>query len=263
MKFERFSILGVEISRLHLPQAVRLLLRFLESGNQGYVCCAGVHSIVEAQDDPQLMQVLNNSVLTTPDGMPTVWIGRRAFGYEEMGRVYGPDLMLSMFEATQDKDVRHYFCGGHPGVADDLREAMLRRFPNAQIVGTYSPPFHKMAPKEEEDMLLHMERARPDIIWVGLGSPKQDLFMARFIERSPAKLMFGVGAAFDFFTGKVPQAPRWIQRSGFEWLFRLCQEPERLWERYSRSNPRFVCLILGQLLQGAFAGRMKIASKSS
>jgi len=248
MTANRFSVLGVEISVLNLRQAVREVLRFLGTGQKGYVCVTGVHGIVEAQDDPALRRIFNRSFLTTPDGMPLVWLGKLVQGFETMGRVYGPELMLEVFRATEGRGVRHFFYGGKPGVAEELRDAMLRQFPRSEIVGTYCPPFRALTDAEEADFISQVEAARPDVIWVGISTPKQDRFMAEYLDRLPVKLMFGVGAAFDFHTGRVAQAPRWVQQSGLEWLFRLVQEPRRLWKRYATTNPRFVWLLLKQWL---------------
>ena len=202
--------------------------------------------VVEAQDDPVLKRILNDSFLTTPDGMPLVWAGRFLHRKAGVSRVYGPDLMREIFQATEGSGVRHFFYGGAEGVAEALREEMLKRFPESEIVGVHTPPFRALTNEEETDLHQQLLAAKPDIIWVGLGAPKQEHFMAEHVEKLPCKLMIGVGAAFDFYTGRVRQAPRWMQRSGLEWVFRLAQEPRRLVARYLKTNPRFLWMLGAQ-----------------
>ncbi|MEM1297562.1 MAG: WecB/TagA/CpsF family glycosyltransferase [Verrucomicrobiota bacterium] len=248
MTVDRFNVLGVGISALSLERATDEVLRFLETGNQGYVCVTGVHGIIEAQDDPELRRIFNESFLTTPDGVPTVWIGKLIYGFSQMTRVYGPDLMLEIFRNTETRGTKHFLYGGTEGVAEDLRESLLKKFPNAEIVGTYCPPFRDLNEEEEEELFEKVRDSQADVMWVGISTPKQDRFMAKYVHKLPVKLMFGVGAAFDFHTGRVRQAPKWMQRNGLEWAFRLSQEPARLWKRYLTSNPRFVSLFALQFL---------------
>ena len=157
-----------------------------------------------------------------------------------MDRVYGPDLMLSLLAESQRNGFTNFFLGGAEGVADDLASRMVARFPGLQIVGTYCPPFRPLTDRERDDLVAMVNRARPDLVWVGLGAPKQDLFMAEYHDVFRTKVMIGVGAAFDFHTGRVQQAPRWMMRNGLEWLFRLGVEPLRLGPRYLRNNPAFI-----------------------
>jgi N-acetylglucosaminyldiphosphoundecaprenol N-acetyl-beta-D-mannosaminyltransferase len=202
---------------------------------------------MEAQSDPKLREILNHAFLNTPDGVPMVWVGRTR-GFREMNRVYGPDLMLLVAEFTQAKGYTHFLYGGADGVAQELKARLEKRFPGIRIVGTYTPPFRPLNEAEEADLIQQVNALKPDIIWVGLSTPKQEKFMAQYGPRLDATLMFGVGAAFDFHAGRVKQAPRWMQRSGLEWFFRLCTEPRRLWKRYLTNNPRFIWRILGQFL---------------
>ncbi|MFT5470392.1 MAG: N-acetylglucosaminyldiphosphoundecaprenol N-acetyl-beta-D-mannosaminyltransferase [Verrucomicrobiales bacterium] len=248
MQPDRFSVLGVGVSKLNLETAVDRVLGFVEKDDRGYVCVTNVHVVIEAQDDPELKRILNDSLMTTPDGMPLVWVGRHLKRKREVSRVYGPDLMREVFAAGEKTGLKHFFYGGAEGVAEELQEEMLRRFPNSEIVGTYTPPFRPLNQLEEADLNEQLLEAKPDIIWVGLGAPKQEKFMAEQIDKLPCKLMIGVGAAFDFYAGRVRQAPRWMQRIGLEWLFRLAQEPRRLLPRYIRTNPRFLALLGRQLL---------------
>jgi N-acetylglucosaminyldiphosphoundecaprenol N-acetyl-beta-D-mannosaminyltransferase len=163
-----------------------------------------------------------------------------------MNRVYGPDLMLRMLEISARSGYTNFLLGGAAGVADDLKQRMTQRFPGLEIVGTYCPPFRPLTDEEKTEMIDLVNRLQPDLLWVGLGAPKQDLFMAEFHEVLDCKIMLGVGAAFDFHTGRVRQAPRWMMRAGLEWLYRLCMEPRRLGPRYLRNNPAFLWHILLQ-----------------
>jgi N-acetylglucosaminyldiphosphoundecaprenol N-acetyl-beta-D-mannosaminyltransferase len=157
-----------------------------------------------------------------------------------MGRVYGPDLMLRMLEESARRGYTSFFLGGGEGVAEDLRTRMVERFPGLRVVGTFCPPWRPLTDPERRELTARIDASRPDLMWVGLGAPKQDLFMAEYHELLKCKVMIGVGAAFDFHTGRVRQAPRWMMKAGLEWLFRLAVEPRRLWRRYLRNNPAFL-----------------------
>ena len=242
----RVNVLGVGVHALNLRSAVAVLRSAIESRTQGYVCVTGVHGVTEAQADPSFRAILNRALLNTPDGMPMVWVGRWS-GFREMERVYGPDLLLEICQVSQVTGWRHFFYGGGPGTADALAAVLQSRFPQLQVVGTHTPPFRSLTPSELGDFQAQVAAARPDIIWVGLSTPKQELFMASTLTRLETPVMIGIGAAFDLISGKVRQSPRWIQRSGFEWLYRLIQEPRRLWKRYLKNNPLFVWRLFLQI----------------
>ena len=246
MVIERVNVLGVGISVINLPSALAAISDALQVRRKGYICVTGVHGVMEAQKDAVFRRILNQALLCTPDGMPMVWTGRLR-GHREMSRVYGPDLMLDVCAWSEKHPCRHFFFGGVPGVADKLRDDLTKRFPNLQVVGCYTPPFRALNAGEQGQLEEMVRAARPDILWVGLSTPKQEKFMAEFLPRLDVTLMVGVGAAFDFHSGRIKQAPRWMQRSGLEWFFRLCQEPRRLAKRYLRNNPRFALKIAGQL----------------
>lgn len=243
---DRVNVLGVGVSALNLDIALAKIKQALEKREKGYVCVTGVHGVSEAQDNPEFRQILNRAFLCTPDGMPLVWVGRW-HGRKEMDRVYGPDLMLDVLTLSEQTGWRHFLYGGANGTAEALRQKLKERFPKLQIVGTYQPPFRPLNAEEQAELEESVRAAQPDIMWVGLSTPKQERFMAANLARLDVTLMFGVGAAFDFFAGKVRQAPRWMQRSGLEWFFRLCTEPKRLWKRYLKNNPLFVIRIICQL----------------
>jgi N-acetylglucosaminyldiphosphoundecaprenol N-acetyl-beta-D-mannosaminyltransferase len=242
----RVNVLGVGISVLNLPGALETIAGAIRARRKGYICVTGVHGVMEAQSDENFRRILNNALLCTPDGMPMVWLGK-IHGHPEMRRVYGPDLLLEVCAWSEKNPCRHFFFGGAEGVAGQLAEKLLARFPKLEIAGTFTPPFRALEPAEGKKFQEIIRSARPDILWIGLSTPKQEKFMAEFLPRLDVTLMIGVGAAFDFHAGRAKQAPRWMQRSGLEWCYRLCQEPRRLAKRYLRNNPLFAAKILGQL----------------
>jgi len=235
----RCNVLGVRVSAVDMEGAVRLASSHIQEGRKGYVCVTGVHGVMEAQSNPNFLRILNRSLITTPDGMPTVWVGRLQ-GYRDMRRVYGPDYMLELCRSSVEKGYTHFLYGGKEKVAERLAETLNRRFPGIRIVGTYTPPFRPLNAIEEATLVAHVAAAKPDIIWVGLSTPKQEQFMSAYIGRLNTRLMIGVGAAFDIHTGRIADAPRWVKVSGLQWLHRLSQEPKRLWRRYLINNPRFL-----------------------
>jgi N-acetylglucosaminyldiphosphoundecaprenol N-acetyl-beta-D-mannosaminyltransferase len=243
---KRVNVLGVGISVLNLPSALTAIAEAVRTRRKGYICVTGVHGVMEAQADENFRRILNGAFLCTPDGMPMVWLGKMR-GNREMRRVYGPDLMLDVCAWSESSGCRHFFYGGAPGVAELLAEKLKNKFPKLEIAGTCTPPFRPLNAAEEIQLQEMVRAARPDIFWVGLSTPKQEKFMAEFLPKLDVTLMAGVGAAFDFHAGRVKQAPRWMQRSGLEWFYRLCQEPRRLAKRYLKNNPLFALKIAGQL----------------
>ena len=243
---KRVNILGVGLSVLNLRTALATIAAAVSERRKGYICVTGVHGVMEAQDDPAFKKILNDAFLCTPDGMPMVWAGKLN-GHREMSRVYGPDLMLDVCAWSEISGVKQFFYGGADGVAELLAQKLKEKFPKLQVVGTFTPPFRALNADELKKLQSQVRAAAPDIFWVGLSTPKQEKFMADFLPQLDATLMIGVGAAFDFHTGRVRQAPRWMQHSGLEWFYRLCQEPRRLAKRYFKNNPLFALKIIGQL----------------
>lgn len=239
----RIDVLGVGISALTMDLAASEMTRWIGAGEQHYVCITGVHGVMESQSDPELLAIHNASGLTTPDGMPMVWCGHRA-GVADMERVYGPDLMLEVCARAARAGWRMYFYGGAEGVPETLAARLSERFPGLVVAGTHSPPFRALSEAEVAAEVDMINAAGPDVVWVGLSTPKQERWMASRVGRLHAAVLVGVGAAFDMHAGNLRQAPRWMQRSGLEWLFRLVMEPKRLWKRYLSNNPRFVLRIL-------------------
>jgi N-acetylglucosaminyldiphosphoundecaprenol N-acetyl-beta-D-mannosaminyltransferase len=246
MPIPKFNVLGITVSAMNLRIATAAVMDAIQKRQKGYVCVTGVHGIIEAQDDRQFRSILNGAFLNTTDGMPLVWLAKHYVG-GEINRVYGPDLMLEVFAATEHQPVSHFFYGGAPGVAEKLKACLMEKFPACKISGAYCPPFRPLNALEEEELIAKIKELKPDIMWIGLSTPKQERFMAEYLPKLETILMFGVGAAFDFHSRRVSQAPRWMQRSGLEWFYRLCSEPKRLWRRYLLNNPRFLYKISLQL----------------
>ena len=240
------NILGVKVSALDMPAALTFMAACTAEGGRTYICCTNTHLLSEAQTNPGLRNALNRAGLVTPDGMPLVWLSRWQ-GQKQVERVYGPDLLLAACERSLETGWRHYFYGGAPGVAETLVSRLSERFPGLCVAGVSSPPFRPLSAAEDTAEVERINASGADILWVGLGAPKQELWMAAHQGRVAAPLMVGVGAAFDFHAGVKRQAPRWMQRSGLEWLFRLLSEPRRLAGRYLVNNSRFAWLVLLQL----------------
>ncbi|MBB5059683.1 N-acetylglucosaminyldiphosphoundecaprenol N-acetyl-beta-D-mannosaminyltransferase [Granulicella aggregans] len=243
----RATVLDVEIDAVNMRQALAHIDAELRSGRKGYVCLAGVHGIMEAYRDRALAQIFAEAALVMPDGMPTVWVGRHQ-GHHSMERVAGPDLMLEVMAGTEFRNSTHFLCGGKAGVAEELRDTLRSRFPQVKIVGTHTPPFGPMSTVQERQLTTKINRLKPDIIWVGISTPKQERFMARYLAQFDTKLMFGVGAAFDFHTGRIKDCPEWVKLWGLQWLDRLLQDPRHLWKRHLRNNPAFLAAIALQLM---------------
>lgn len=242
----RQNILGVEISAINMKLAIETIAGWIKAGSPNYVCVTPAHSVMDCLDDVELREIFNQSGMTTPDGMSIVWL-LKLHGQKQVERVYGPDLMLAVCQRGLDAGWRHYFYGGAPGVGEALVERLRERCPGLQVAGHYSPPFRELTLEEDHEITALIQEAKPDVVWVGISSPKQERWMHAHVDKLGAPVLAGVGAAFDFLSGNKKQAPRWMQRSGLEWLYRLLTEPKRLWRRYKR-YPRFVLLAAAQLL---------------
>ncbi len=240
------NLLGVQVEALDMARTIERVKHALIERTKGYVCMVGVHGIMEAQRNSSLANIYGGSMITVPDGTPTVWVGHLQ-GLDWMRRVTGPDLMLEVFRCKELSSYTHFLYGGKPGVAEELSESLSRRFPWARIVGTHTPPFQGLNAIEEEDLIARIRELKPDVIWVGISTPKQEIFMRRYLPVFDTTVMFGVGAAFDFHTGRIKDCAEWIKRAGLQWLHRLLQDPRHLWRRYLRNNPAFVWRITLQL----------------
>ena len=240
------SLLGTLVAAITYPDAVKLVSTWSRRGESRYVCVANVHVLMEAHDSTDFQKVLDNADLTVPDGMPLVWM-LRLKGYSSQPRVYGPTLMLHVLAAAAQEKLPVGFYGGHPEVLNTLIDRMKALYDGLNVVFSYSPPFRELSPEEDEAFVEKINQSGAKILFVGLGCPKQEIWMANHRGQVQA-VMMGVGAAFDFHAGVKPQAPVWMQRLGLEWMFRLFTEPRRLWKRYLYHNPRFVVLAVADLL---------------
>lgn len=239
-----FNVLGVRVDAVQIPDVVARMEDWIRRrGACRYIAVTDMHSLMQAQHAAGFKEILANADLVVPDGFPLVWLGRRK-GFALRRRVYGPELMERFCAETIARGHRHYLYGGAPGVAEDLAKRLTARFPGLRIAGSYCPPFRPLTREEDEEVVSRINETRPDIVWVGLGAPKQERWMAEHRGRLSASILVGVGAAFDFHTGRVAQAPRWMREHGLEWLFRLSREPGRLWRRYLIYGTEFVALIL-------------------
>ncbi|CAO4175640.1 WecB/TagA/CpsF family glycosyltransferase [Methylorubrum populi] len=245
----RVPILGVPVSAITLDDAVMAVEGWIQARERHYVCITGAHGVIECQTDRALRAIHEGAGLVTPDGMPLVFMARR-LGFPRTGRVYGPDLMRALTALSARKGYRQYYFGGASGLPEQLAGRLQAQFPGLPVAGTFSPPFRPSSPEEDAEIVARINAARPDILWVGLSTPKQEYWMARHRDRLEVPVMVGVGAAFDFLAGTKRQAPAWMQRRGLEWAFRLGTEPRRLWRRYGRIVPEFILRASLQLLAG-------------
>lgn len=242
-------MLGVGVDAVNMEGAVQRIIAAASARSGGYVCVTGVHGVMESQRDATLLEIQNRSMLTVPDGMPMVWMGRLQ-GFSKMKRVYGPDLMLRVCEAGLPLRHRHFFYGGGNGVAEQLSRSLVARYPGLHVAGCATPPFRALSDAELDDVAARLNRDQVEFVWIGLSTPKQERLAARLSALVPRSVFLGVGAAFDMNAGLLAQAPSWMQASGLEWLFRLLAEPRRLWRRYLRNNPEFIVRAALQLLSG-------------
>lgn len=243
----RVNVLGVGISAINLDQAVQQIEGWIDHGEQHYVNVCTVHTVMECQQDEELRDIVNRAGMATPDGMPLVWLNK-LHGFRASSRVYGPDLMLALCARGATTGHRHFFYGGRPGIVEALVRRLGERYPGLPVAGAHTPPARAVGTMEEEAVLDTINRSGADVVWVGLGTPKQDVWIARHRGLLHAPVLIAVGAAFDFHAGVLKQAPRWMQRNGLEWLYRLSREPRRLAFRYLIYNPLFVGLIILQAM---------------
>lgn len=243
---EVIDILGVKFQRLDYPSTLSLFQTWIDSKTAHQVCIANVHTVVSCQSDLELREI-NNQSLVTMDGLPLVWYANLVRG-ADVGRICGPDLMLKCLDQGRVKGWRHFFLGGKPEVLQDLQEKLSQRYPGVKIVGAYSPPFRTLTDEEEQQLLRMINQSGADLLWVGLGAPKQEKWIAAHLQRIAVPVQLGVGAAFDFHSGHLQRAPVWMQRSGLEWLYRMCKD-QRLVKRYLSTNPVFLMLFLRDFLR--------------
>lgn len=250
---ERRSILGLWVDATSYEEATARIVGWARAGETRRVCAADVHMVMEGVDHPSFREMVNEADLVTPDGMPLVW-GLRWLGARGASQVCGPCLTVSVCAAAQKHDIPIALYGGTPESLADFRAFLARHLPSLRVVCSVSPPFRPLTPEEDEEYTRRMVGSGARIVLVGIGCPKQERWMSQHLARIPA-VMIGVGAAFDFHSGRVKRAPRAMQRAGLEWLFRLAMEPRRLWRRYLVSNPRFLVYFGAQLARFKLTGR--------
>ena len=245
---ESFRVLGVRVHAVQIPNVVAQMERWIqERAGSHFIAVTGMHGVTEAQHDPEFKTILDQADLVVPDGMPLVWLSRLR-GYGLKRRVYGPELMLTFCEQSAVKGYRHFFYGGAAGVPEQLGDAIRRKCEGLEIAGTYSPPFRALTTDEKREIVNMINAANPDVLWVGLSTPKQERWMYEHRDMLNVPVMVGVGAAFDLNTGRVKQAPVWMREHGLEWFYRLLKEPRRLWRRYLIYGSRFMFYVLLELL---------------
>lgn len=243
----KYSVLGLGISEITFDGAVNLFLNAAATGQKIRANFCAVNNVVAANENPVLREYMSSSQIAVPDGMPLVWLGR--LKGRKVERICGPDFMPALCERSRQFGYRHFFYGGADGVAEQLAQNLTQRFPGLQVAGMYTPPFRPLTEEEDADIVARINQAKPDFVWVGLSTPKQDEWIATHQTKLDAPNLLAVGAAFDFHSGNLQRAPRWIQRSGFEWFYRLVREPKRLWRRYLVGNTMFVLYLAAEILR--------------
>ncbi|MGH9502877.1 MAG: WecB/TagA/CpsF family glycosyltransferase [Terriglobales bacterium] len=243
-----FDLLGVRVHAVQIPAVIAQMEEWIERQEKcHFIAVTDMHSVMEAQHEVQFKVILNSADLVVPDGFPIVWLGRRQ-GFALPRRVYGPELMVQFCADSAAKGYRHFFYGGAPGVAEDLARRFSAQFPGLIVAGTFCAPFRPVSQEEDEEVVARLNNSNADIVWVALGAPKQERWMFEHRELLRAPVLVGVGAAFDFCTGRIPQAPVWMRENGLEWLSRLFREPRRLWRRYLIHGSEFAVLVLLEAL---------------
>jgi N-acetylglucosaminyldiphosphoundecaprenol N-acetyl-beta-D-mannosaminyltransferase len=244
-----FNVLGVRVDAVQIPGVIETMRAWIEARRQArFIAVTGMHGVTEARHDPDFRRVLRAADLVVPDGMPLVWMGRLR-GHPLDRRVYGPELMIEFFKATAHLGYRHFFYGGAPGVAAMLAERMSASFKGVRVAGVYSPPYRDLDAREKETVRASITRSSPDVLWVGLSTPKQEKWMFENRDHLDVPVMVGVGAAFDLNTGRIRQAPPWVRENGLEWLYRFSREPRRLWRRYLVRGPEFLWNVSLELIR--------------
>jgi N-acetylglucosaminyldiphosphoundecaprenol N-acetyl-beta-D-mannosaminyltransferase len=245
-------VLGMRVDATSYEHVTERVVRWAREERSSYVCVANVHMTMESYDSPEFRRMVNGADLVTPDGTPLVWV-LRALGVTQASQVRGTDLITSVAARAAREGVPVGLYGGTPGLLKDFAHLLKERFPEIRVACAISPPFRPLTPEEDAAFTREISSSGARILFVGIGCPRQERWMAAHKGKIPA-VMIGVGAAFDFHTGRVRQAPRWMQRAGLEWIFRLLMDPKRLWRRYAKHNPRFIGLLLMQLAKARLHG---------
>ena len=259
MNFSSYEIKGIRVAAVDVFRACELICEGAHLAKGEYVTVTGAHGIVESVYDERILDAHQKAAMVVADGMPLVWLGR-LLGYGSIGRVNGPELMEVLFAKEEYRKLKHFFYGGNESVVTNFRNVIVSRFGDFNMIGAHYPPFKPMGFSEDGEVLSRISALQPDIIWVGLSTPKQEVWMRTHMRKIGCGIGVGVGAAFDLLSGTTRRAPRWIQRSGFEWLFRLAVEPRRLYKRYFFVIPRFVYFWLETLIKQRYKVGSKVGS---
>ncbi|MGU8897260.1 WecB/TagA/CpsF family glycosyltransferase [Clostridium perfringens] len=236
------NILGVNIAVINMNETILYIEKNLEQLKGNYICVSNVHTTVMSYENEFYRNIQNSAAIALPDGSPLSVVSKIR-GFKEAERVTGPDLMEELFRVSNEKGYKHYFYGSTKETLEKLKENLIRKFPNLKISGMYSPPFRKLTSEEDEKIIDEINQSNVDFLWIGLGAPKQEIWMYEHKDKIKA-LMIGVGAAFDYHSGNIKRASIWMQRYSLEWLYRLFQDPKRLFKRYLRTNFKFIALII-------------------
>jgi N-acetylglucosaminyldiphosphoundecaprenol N-acetyl-beta-D-mannosaminyltransferase len=253
---DSISLFGQKFSSTNIDATVELFEKYIEKKTPHQVCICNVHTTMMAFQNKKTHSHIKSASILTMDGQPLVWLAK-FLGAHNAERVAGPDLMEKACRISTQKGYRHFFYGGADGVPEKIKALFEAKHPGIQIVGAYSPPFRPLTGEEEESVVRLINDSKPDFLWVGLGAPKQEQWIADHINQINAPVQIGVGAAFDFFTGSVQRAPVWMQRVGLEWLFRLLKEPRRLWKRYFLYNTMFLIYLIPEILKHKFSSEYR------
>lgn len=240
MKYEEtYNILGVRVAVTDMNKTLSFLENNLDNLKGNYICVSNVHTTVITYENEDYRKIQNDAAAVLPDGKPLSVIERKCGGLKNAEKVSGPDLMPRVFQISEKEGYRHYFYGSTEQTLDLLKNKLEKKYPGLQIAGMYAPPFRQVTEEEDEKIVREINATKPDFLWVGLGAPKQEIWMAAHQNKISA-VMIGVGAGFDFHAGTVKRAPVWMQKCGFEWFYRLLQDPKRLWKRYVVTNSKFI-----------------------
>ena len=239
-ELQHCEILKTNINVTNMSDTVKYIGEHLEDLRGKYICVSNVHTTVMSYENEEYRKIQNSAAMALPDGAPLSSYSRRK-GYKQAQRVTGPDLMLELFAISKEKGYRHYFYGATEETLQSMRKVIERDYPGLEIAGMYAPPFRALTPEEDEQVVDRINASVPDFVWVGLGAPKQEQWMYQHMGQLQGVLI-GVGAGFDYLAGYIKRAPRWMQKMSLEWLYRLLQDPKRLWRRYFTSNVKFICL---------------------
>lgn len=239
-ELQHCEILKTNINVTNMSDTIKYIGGHLDDLRGKYICVSNVHTTVMSYENEEYRKIQNGAAMALPDGAPLSSYSRRK-GYKQAQRVTGPDLMLELFAISKEKGYRHYFYGATEETLQSMKEVLERDYPGIEIAGMYAPPFRALTPQEDAQIVAKINESRPDFIWIGLGAPKQEEWMYQHMGQLQGVLI-GVGAGFDYLAGYIKRAPRWMQRMSLEWLYRLLQDPKRLWRRYFTSNVKFICL---------------------